>query len=126
MLVESDESCIYFEARPKREERPNVYKVILEIMGIFTVLYDGKANCIMHPEENSRGMWTVMMKFESDEYKNLLAQDKRFQELITDLRAYCKPAHRRRKLYTFLHPGKYLGVILSYPVGPINNHQKDR
>jgi hypothetical protein len=91
MLVESDESCIYFEARPKREERPNVYKVILEIMGIFTVLYDGKANCIMHPEENSRGMWTVMMKFESDEYKNLLAQDKRFQELITDLRAYCKP-----------------------------------
>lgn len=107
---------IYFEVNPKRGNYKTVDKIILQMVALFAELYDRRANCNMHTEKKGH-QWTLMIVFEKAEDRDTMDQNKKFQELLTDLRAFCKPAHRfRRKLYAVLHPGQRLGVILARPV----------
>jgi hypothetical protein len=118
MTTPADKPFVYFEARPKRGNGGTVAKIIGEIADIYAELYDRQANCLLHTELLSGGQWTVLVTFETQQDKERLDQHPRFQELLTDLRVYCKPAHRiRRMLYPIFHPGKRLGGILFSPVG---------
>lgn len=108
---------IYFEAKPKRGNSAIVNQKIMELMSFFAEIFDkNRRNCTFRPERKGN-MWTVLITFESEEAKSLLEQDSRFQEAITDLRVYCKPAHRlRRFIFAILHPGKRLAGFLSTPI----------
>ena len=118
MTTPTEEQFVYFEAKPKRGRQEVVNQTITSIAALFAEIFDKhRRNCTFHPEKKG-AMWTVFIAFESEEARDLLVEDPRFQELITDIRAYCKPAHRmRRMLYSIFHPGKRLGVILDAPVG---------
>jgi len=112
-----DIPLIYFEAKPKRGCHEAVSEKVLKVMALYAEVFDrDRRNCQLH-QEYKWGMWTIFMAFESEEAKNLLERDPRYQEAMTDLRAYCKPAHRiRRALYAVAYPGKHLSIILDHPV----------
>src|SRR5271155_1553886 len=106
---------IYFEAKPKRGNYTVVDKTIYQMMALFVELYYGRDNCNMHTEQKGH-QWTLMMTFGKAEDRDIMDHNEKFQTLLTDLRAFCKPAHRfRRKLYAILHPSKRIAVILSHP-----------
>lgn len=118
MTKEKEVPFIYFEARPKRGNAKIVDQKILDMMGLFAEIYDKhRRNCNLRPTRKLNNMWTVQMTFESEEARSLLTEDTRFDEIMTDLRAYCKPAHKIKRLfYTILHPGKQFGGIILGPV----------
>lgn len=118
MIRKKDTPFIYFEAKPKRGNSEVVSRIIGEVAGLYTELYDKRADCLLHTELLSGGQWTVLITFETEQDKEIIEQHPRFQEFITDLRVYCKRAHRiRRMLYPMFHQGKQLGGILYSPVG---------
>ena len=117
MTKPAETQFVYFEAKPKRGRQEVVNQAITSMAALFAEIFDKhRRNCTFHPEKKGN-MWTVFIVFESEEARDLLVEDPRYQGLITDIRAYCKPAHRiRRMLYPIFHPGKRLGGILSAPV----------
>lgn len=118
MSAPNETPFIYFEAKPKRGNEKIVDEKIAKIVGLFTEIFDKhRRNCNLRPVKKGK-MWTVFISFESDEARSLLHQDPRFQEVMTDLRVYCKRAHcLRRMLYPILHPGKRFGGIFFSPIG---------
>ena len=112
MAGEKEASFMYFEAKPKRGNRKIVDEKIWNIMALFAEIFDKhRRNCNLRPEKR-RSTWTVFIAFESEEAKGLLEQDPRFQEIMTDLKVYCKPAYRiRRLIYAILHLEERLVVI---------------
>ncbi len=116
-MSEEQLAFIYFEAKPKRGNAKIVREKIWEMMSLFAEIFDKqRRNCNFHPETKG-SMWTVLITFESEEAKSLLDQDSRFQEAMTDLRAYCKPAHRlRRMIHYALYPGKPFIVNFKEPI----------
>lgn len=111
-----DESpFIYFEAKPKRGNSKIVVEAISQIQALFCELYDRRANCNMHTEIKD-SQWTIPITYENDDARDLLNNNEKFQELLTDLRVYCKPTRRfKRKLFAMLHPGQRLGGIIEGP-----------
>src|ERR1700743_1282050 len=118
MSKEKEVSFVYFEARPKRGNTIIVDKKIYEMMDLFAEIFDrNRRNCNFRPLQ-SGNFWTVQATFEDDEARDLLVGDPRFQEIMTDLRVYCKPAHRlKRLLYPIIHPGRQFAGILRGPIG---------
>ena len=113
MTWKKDTPFIYFEAKPKRGNGEVVSKIIGEVADLYTELLSG-------------GQWTVLITFETEQDKEIIEQHPRFQEFITDLRVYCKRAHRtRRMLYPIFHQGKQLGGILYSPVGYSDQMKSD-
>ncbi len=111
----NDVPFIYFEAKPKRGNYEVVDETIFQMMALFSELYDRRADCNMHTEQKGH-QWKIMITFEKAEDRDIMDHNEKFQTLLTDLRAFCKPAHRsKRKLYAILHPSKRLAVILSRP-----------
>jgi hypothetical protein len=120
MLLMSKEEKLaftYFEAKPKRGNAKIVREKIWFMMDLFAEIFDkDRRNCTFHPETKG-GMWTVLIMYESEEAKALLDQDPRFQEAMTDLQAYCKPAHRLKRMIHFaLHPDKPFAIDFKLPV----------
>lgn len=117
MTEKKDTAFTYFEAKPKRGNEKIVNEKIGEVAGLFAETFDkNRRNCTFHPEKRGK-MSTVLIIFESEEAKGLLEQDPRFQEAMTDLRAFCKPAHRlKRALHYMLHPGKPFVITFKAPV----------
>ena len=118
MSKEKEIPFIYFEAKPKRGNTTVVNEKIYEMMALFAEIFDkNRRNCNFRPLQKGN-MWTVQITFETDEARSLLDQDPRFEEMMTDLRVYCKPAHRIKRLfYPMLHQGKQFGGIIRGPVG---------
>jgi len=111
---------IYFEAKPKFGRQAVVDKVIVDLVGLFDELYNRRANCRLLTEQTAGGQWTILIRFENEQARDLLEQDPRFQELITDIRVHCKKAHRiRRAVFAILHPGKRLAGFMSTPIRPL-------
>jgi hypothetical protein len=107
MPKEKEVPFIHFVARPKRGNSKIVDDKIWDVMGLFAEIFDEyQRDCSLLPLKKG-SVWNVQMTFESDEARSLITDDPRFQEIITDLRVYCKPAYRIRHLfYPILHPGK--------------------
>lgn len=106
---------IYFEAKPKRGNYTVVEEHIIQIMALFADLYYGRDNCNLHTERKGH-QWTLMMTFKKADDRDIMDHNEKYKELLTDLRVFCKPAHRfKRKLYAIFHPGQRLAVILSRP-----------
>jgi len=118
MSKEKEVQFIYFEAKPKRGNAKIVDEKMYEMMALFAEIFDEhRRNCNFRPLRKWN-MWTVQATFESEEARDLFQLDPRFQEIMTDMRVYCKPAYRiKRLVYPILHPGRQFAGIVRGPVG---------
>jgi hypothetical protein len=120
MSKKQETPFIYFEAKPKFGRQAVVDKTIGDLVGLFAEIYHKRANANLLTEQTASGAWTILVRFESEQARDMLEQDARFQELITDLRVYCKRVHRlRRMVFAILHPGQRLAAFTSTPIGPM-------
>jgi hypothetical protein len=107
---------IYFVAKPKRGNKDVVHWKVADIVELYAKLYDHRANCNLHSEMTHSGQWTIFMTFENESDRAILDQNTQFQDMLIDLRTYCKPAYRmRRLLHPVFHPGKRFAGIIKAP-----------
>lgn len=94
-----------------------VGETIVKLGALYAEVYDHKANCVMRQNRGPWSCWKVQIVCESESAQHMLTQDPRFQALLTDLRATCKPTDRLRNIWhTIWHPLEFR-VVDSW--GPI-------
>lgn len=94
MSSEQKVQFIHFVANPKRGNDELVKEKVSELGSLFAEIFDADPrNSSFHIQSKGK-MWIIFMTFKNKEARDLLIQNPRFQELLTDLRAHCKHVHR--------------------------------
>ncbi len=81
---------IYFEARPKFRRYKDVFKTITALAALCQELYEGIADYRLRMDLGSPRKLTFQVVFDELKYKEKFEQNRRFQELMIDLRLACK------------------------------------
>lgn len=91
MAMSEQSGFIYFEARPKLGRYDDVYKAITELATLCQELYQGVADFKLRLDLASRNKLTFQVVFDELKDTEAFEQNRRFQELMIELRLACKP-----------------------------------
>lgn len=91
-----DTRILYIHARPRRGCDVEVVGTLGKMVDLCRDMYEGKSKLNVQTELGSRKKLTILFLFENVKDKQAFEQSDRYQELFTDLEAFCK----KGKLYT--------------------------
>ena len=89
--MDEESGFIYFEAKPKFRRYDDVYQTITDLTVLCQELYEGIADFRISLNLASRRKLTFQVIFDDFKDKEAFEQNRRFQELLIDLRLACKP-----------------------------------